>query len=319
MPIKIGLIGKTNTGKTTFFNSSTLSTDEISTYPFTTKKPSTSIGHAITLCVHKEFNVQDNPNNSKCSDGWRYIPIELIDLPGLITDAWKGKGLGNQFLSIAAQSDALLHVVDASASIDSSGRITETGTGDPVSDFADIEEELNMWYQKILEGNRDKLQKMIKSENDQISALTELYQGLGIKKNHVMETLRITGLEGKDVENYNLHESKKFSTQLRKISKPTRGIPGYRARIRPIVSRITIHWPSFYNVVTGKTLALPNLIALQHIPLSPAGVIAKRPAPIALPNSCAAEWRMAPDAVFSPYASVRYFTPHMVHSQYNLL
>lgn len=100
---------------------------------------------------------------------------------------------------------------------------------------------------------------------------------------------------------------------------PISGIPGYRARIRPIVSRITIHWPSFYNVVTGKTLALPNLIALQHIPLSPAGVIAKRPAPIALPNSCAAEWRMAPDAVFSPYASVRYFTPHMVHSQYNLL
>ena len=221
MPIKIGLIGKTNTGKTTFFNSSTLSTNEISTYPFTTKKSSTSVGHAITLCVHKEFNVQDNPNNSRCSDGWRYIPIELIDLPGLIKDAWKGKGLGNQFLSIAAQSDALLHVVDASASIDSSGRITETGTGDPVSDFADIEEELNMWYQKILEGNRDKLQKMIKSENDQISALTELYQGLGIKKNHVMEALRITGLEGRDVENYNLHESKKFSTQLRKISKPT--------------------------------------------------------------------------------------------------
>lgn len=106
---------------------------------------------------------------------------------------------------------------------------------------------------------------------------------------------------------------------LRDLIKQKGGIPGYRARIRPIVSRITIHWPSFYNVVTGKTLALPNLIALQHIPLSPAGVIAKRPAPIALPNSCAAEWRMAPDAVFSPYASVRYFTPHMVHSQYNLL
>lgn len=55
-----------------------------------------------------------------------------------------------------------------------------------------------------------------------------------------------------------------------------------------ISCRYLIHWPSFYNVVTGKTLALPNLIALQHIPLSPAGVIAKRPAPIALPNSCAA-------------------------------
>jgi len=221
MAIKIGLIGKTNTGKTTFFNSSTLSSDEISTYPFTTKKSSISIGHAITLCVHPEFNVEDNPINSKCKDGWRYIPIELIDLPGLIKDAWKGKGLGNQFLSIASQSDALLHIVDASGGIDSSGRITEVGTGDPVSDFADIEEELNMWYQKTLEGNRDRLQKMIESDNDQINALTELYQGMGVKKIHVKETLKTTKLEDKNIENYDINDSKKFATQLRRISKPT--------------------------------------------------------------------------------------------------
>ena len=221
MTIKIGLIGKTNTGKTTFFNSSTLSSNEISTYPFTTKKSSTSVAYAITLCVHSEFNVNDNPNNSKCKDGWRYIPIELIDLPGLIKDAWKGKVLGNQFLSIASQSDALLHIVDASGSIDSSGRIAEVGSGDPVSDFADIEEELNMWYQKILEGNRDKLKKMIESDNDPVNALTELYQGMGVKKNHVKETLRITKLEEKDIENYDIRDSKKFSSDLRRISKPT--------------------------------------------------------------------------------------------------
>ena len=221
MPIKIGLIGKTNTGKTTFFNSSTLSSDEISTYPFTTKKSSTSTGYAITLCVHPEFNVVDNPNNSKCEDGWRYIPVELIDLPGLIKDAWKGKGLGNQFLSIASQSDALLHVVDASGSIDSTGKITETGSGDPVSDFADIEEELNMWYQKILEGNRDRLQKTIKTGDDNIDALTELYQGVGVKSNHVKEALKTSGLEEKDIENYDMQDSKKFASYLRKISKPT--------------------------------------------------------------------------------------------------
>jgi len=221
MTIKIGLIGKTNTGKTTFFNSSTLSSDEISTYPFTTKKSSTSTGYAITLCVHPEFDVIDNPNNSKCKDGWRYIPIELIDLPGLIKDAWKGKGLGNQFLSIASQSDALLHVVDASGSIDATGKITETGSGDPVSDFADIEEELNMWYQKILEGNRDRLQKAIKSDNDNVSALAELYQGVGVKMNHVKESLKISKLDEKDIENYNMQDSKKFATNLRKISKPT--------------------------------------------------------------------------------------------------
>jgi len=221
MPIKIGIIGKTNTGKTTFFNSSTLSSDEISTYPFTTKKSSISTGYANTLCVHPEFNVVDNPNNSRCEDGWRYIPIELIDLPGLIKDAWKGKGLGNQFLSIASQSDALLHVVDASGSIDSTGKITETGSGDPVSDFADIEEELNMWYQKILEGNRDRLQKIIKSGDDHVGALTELYQGVGVKRNHVKEALKTSGLEEKDIENYDMQDSKKFASYLRKISKPT--------------------------------------------------------------------------------------------------
>ena len=221
MPIKIGLIGKTNTGKTTFFNSATLSSEEISSYPFTTKSPMIGIAHAITLCVHSEFKIQDNPNNSKCIDGWRYIPIELIDLPGLIKDAWKGKGLGNQFLSIAAQSDAILHVVDASGGIDSTGKITTAGTGDPVSDFADIEEELSMWYQKILEGNREKVSKLIKTGSDILDAITDLYRGIGVNKNHVKETLLETNLAETSFDDFDMNDSKKFATYLRKISKPT--------------------------------------------------------------------------------------------------
>ncbi len=221
MPIKLGLIGKTNTGKTTFFNSATLSSEEISSYPFTTKKPVSGIAHAITLCVHPEFKIQDNPNNSKCVEGWRYIPIELIDLPGLIKDAWKGKGLGNQFLSIAAQSDALLHVVDASGGVDSTGKITEVGTGDPLSDFADIEEELIMWYHKILEGNRDKVSKVIKRGSNFLDAITDLYRGIGVNKTHVKETLLASGLEQKDFDDFDMADSKKFASHLRKISKPT--------------------------------------------------------------------------------------------------
>ena len=221
MPIKIGLIGKTNTGKTTFFNSATLSSEEISSYPFTTKSPVSGIAHAISLCVHPEFKIQDNPNNSKCLDGWRYIPIELIDLPGLIKDAWKGKGLGNQFLSIAAQSDAILHVVDASGGIDSTGKITEAGTGDPISDFADIEEELIMWYLKILEGNRDKVSKLIKTGTDVLDAITDLYRGVGVSKIHVKDTFHATDLEEKNFDDFNMDDSKKFASYLRKISKPT--------------------------------------------------------------------------------------------------
>ena len=221
MSIKLGLIGKTNTGKTTFFNSATLSSEEISSYPFTTKSPIYGVGHAISLCVHSEFKIQDNPHNSKCVDGWRYIPIELIDLPGLIKDAWKGKGLGNQFLSIAAQSDALLHVVDASGGIDSTGKITEIGNGDPLSDFADIEEELILWYQKIIEGNRDKVSKLIRTGSGIVDAITDLYRGIGVTKNHVKKTLLETKLEDKDFENFDMIDTKKFASYLRKISKPT--------------------------------------------------------------------------------------------------
>ncbi len=221
MPIKLGLIGKTNTGKTTFFNAATLSSEEISSYPFTTKKPISGTAHAITLCVHPELKIKDNPNNSRCVDGWRYIPIELIDLPGLIKDAWKGKGLGNQFLSIAAQSDALLHVVDASGGIDAAGKITEYGSGDPISDFADIEEELVMWYQKIFEGNRDKISKLIRSDSDPIDAITDLYRGIGVNKNHVKETLIATKLEEKRFDDFDMADSRKFASHLRKISKPT--------------------------------------------------------------------------------------------------
>src|ERR671934_515827 len=219
--IKIGLIGKTNTGKTTFFNSATLLSAEISNYPFTTKQPATGNAHAITLCVHKEFNLQDQPKNSRCIDGWRFIPVELVDLPGLIKGAWEGKGLGNQFLSIAAQSDALLHIVDASGSIDASGKIAEAGTGDPIADIGDIEEELVMWYLKLLEGNRDKISRAINSGADMISALTEIFRGIGVREWHVKSALETNKLLGTNFDDLDPQRSKDFSWSLRDISKPT--------------------------------------------------------------------------------------------------
>jgi hypothetical protein len=215
--IKIGLIGKTNTGKTTFFNSATLASAEISNYPFTTKQPSVGNAHAITLCVHKEFGVQDQPKNSRCIDGWRFIPVELVDLPGLIKGAWEGKGLGNQFLSIAAQSDALLHIVDASGSIDASGKIAEAGSGDPVADVGDIEEELVMWYLKLFEANRDKMARA----SDRIAAITEVFRGIGVREEHVKLALAQNNLVDVPLEDFGPEQSKDFCWSLRDISKPT--------------------------------------------------------------------------------------------------
>jgi ribosome-binding ATPase YchF (GTP1/OBG family) len=219
--IKIGLIGKTNTGKTTFFNSATLMSAEVSNYPFTTKKPATGNAHAITHCVHKEFNLRDNPKNSGCIDGWRFIPVELVDLPGLIKGAWEGKGLGNQFLTIAAQSDALLHIVDASGSIDAAGKIAEPGTGDPVADVADIEEELVMWYLKLLEANRDKISRAIDSGMNTVAAITEVFRGIGVKEDHVKLALAQNNLAETVFDNFGIQQSKDFCWSLREISKPT--------------------------------------------------------------------------------------------------
>ena len=219
--IKIGLIGKTNTGKTTFFNSATLATADISNYPFTTKQPTIGNANAVTLCVHKELNLQDNPKNSRCIDGWRFIPVELVDLPGLIKGAWEGKGLGNKFLSVAAQSDALLHIVDASGSIDAAGRIAEPGSGDPIADIGDIEEELVMWYLKLLEGNRDKISRAINSGIDMQSAIADVFRGIGVNEEHVKMALAENKLENHKFDELGTQESKDFSWSLRDISKPT--------------------------------------------------------------------------------------------------
>ncbi len=220
--IRIGLIGKTNAGKTTLFNSMTLLSAEVSNYPFTTKAPETGIASAVTLCVHKEFGVNDSPENSKCEDGWRFVPVEVTDLPGLIKGAWMGKGLGNQFLTVAAQSDALLHVVDASGSVDKDGKISDPGTGDPTADFADVELELVLWYTKLFTQNLPKISKLSKTPGYGVpTAVEEVMHGIGVRKEHVVMAMNEAALADKQFDSWNEKEVQSFCWSLRDFSKPT--------------------------------------------------------------------------------------------------
>ncbi|RLG60581.1 GTPase [Candidatus Geothermarchaeota archaeon] len=221
MMIKIGIIGKTNTGKTTFFNAATLLSAEVQPYPFTTKQPNIGTAHVSEPCVCKEFGVKDNPRNSVCLNGWRFAPIVLIDLPGLIKGAWMGKGLGNQFLSVAAQSDGLIHLVDASGSIDEDGNLVEPGYGNPISDYFDIEEELVMWYLKLIEGNRKEIEKNLRRTNDLVEAMLPILSGAKVKRVHIEKALMVTRLADKDFRNWDIDDSKSFAYFLREISKPT--------------------------------------------------------------------------------------------------
>ena len=221
--VRIGLVGKTNTGKTTLFNSMTLLSGEVSNYSFTTKAPQTGVASVVTPCVHKEFGLQsDNPVNSKCEDGWRFIPVEATDLPGLIKGASLGRGLGNQFLSVAAQSDALLHVVDASGSVDKEGKISEPGSGDPIAVYLDTELELSMWYKKLVQTNLPKISKLSKMPGYGIPrAVEEVLQGIGVKKEHVMSAIDEAMLKDREFDSWSDKELENFAWSLREYSKPT--------------------------------------------------------------------------------------------------
>jgi len=218
--IRIGIIGKTNTGKTTFFNASTLSRTEVSTYPFTTKRPSRATAYVQTICVCRELGVQDRPRNSKCIDGWRFIPVELIDLPGLIKGSWRGRGLGTQFLSVASQADALLHVVDASGSVDGEGKLTRPGLGSPVSDVYDIEEELTRWFTRIVDKSISKVSRQA-GERAIDRSVFEALAGLKVRLDQIQRSLRETDLVDVELKRWKDDDIERFAVKIREISKPT--------------------------------------------------------------------------------------------------
>ena len=219
--IRIGLIGKTNTGKTTFFNAATLLKAAVSTYPFTTKKANIGQAYVRTVCVCRELGVADSPRNSSCIDGARFVPVQLIDLPGLIKGSWMGKGLGTQFLSVASQADALIHIADASASVDADGKLTRPGMGNPISDVYDIEEELVRWFSKVIDKTLKKLKKHPKKGVSFEQRLAEDLAGLKITPEHTRRALEMHGLLGKDPARWRKEDLWEFAKSVREISKPT--------------------------------------------------------------------------------------------------
>jgi len=220
--LKVGLIGKTNAGKTTFFNAVTMLNAEISNYPFTTKAPTYGVGYLKTACVCRELGVKDAPKNSTCIDGWRFIPVEVIDLPGLIKGASEGAGLGIQFLSIAAQADVLLHIVDTSGSIDSKGKICEPGLGSPLADYYDVEEEIIKWYTKNLVENAEKISRLIEAKSMPLSkALFEILSGIKVSEKNIADALSRTKLSGVEFSEWEDEDFRAFAAEIRYLSKPT--------------------------------------------------------------------------------------------------
>ncbi len=217
----LGIVGKPNTGKSTFFSAATLAPAEIANYPFTTIKPNRGIGYVRTPCVHEEFKVKDNPANSLCLDGVRMIPVEFIDCAGLVPGAWEGRGLGNQFLDEIRKADALIHIVDASGGTDCEGRLCKPGEHDPLEDVKFLEHEITMWMANILRKDWPKIARTVESDlKDLYSMLEERLSGLSIKRSHILEATRRAGLSADKPTSWSDQNFLKFVDMLRQISKP---------------------------------------------------------------------------------------------------
>lgn len=206
--IEIGLAGKPNAGKSTFFKSATLADAEIANYPFTTIKPNVGIGYVRVKCVCEELGV----NCGKCVEGWRFIPVKLIDVAGLVPEAHKGKGLGNEFLDDLRQSEAIIHVVDASGSTDENGNEIGIGERDPVEDAKFLLHELDMWIFGILKRNWDKVVRKAKAEKkDYAKFVLEPLSGLGFEESMIREAFK--GFE--DLQKVSEEDLKLISRELR--------------------------------------------------------------------------------------------------------
>lgn len=225
----IGLAGKPNSGKSTFFKASTLADVEIANYPFTTIHPNKGVTYVNVKCPCTERDHRCG----NCVEGVRYVPIELIDVAGLVPDAHMGKGLGNTFLDDLRQAQAIIHVIDAAGCTDIEGNPIDIGCHDPVEDINFLNHEITMWMVGILKRNWQKLSRKVQGENLKIERiLAEQLAGAGVEEPQVIEALMMTKLDH-NITKWSDEEIIDLCDKIRIISKPMI-IAANKADIAPI-------------------------------------------------------------------------------------
>ncbi len=217
--MQIGLLGKANVGKSTFFSAATETIVPSGNFPFTTIQPNVGVTHVKVDCACK--NLDNRCGNNLCVNGTRFIAVKLIDVAGLVPGANEGKGLGNQFLTDAMQADALIHVVDISGSTDIQGQPVNVGTHDPLEDIKFVEEEFDLWFKQLFDREWSKLTKEIEQKRAKISdGLARRFTGLGIKESDIDRVLNSMSLKSKKPTEWSDDEIIKFLQSLRKVAKP---------------------------------------------------------------------------------------------------
>jgi ribosome-binding ATPase YchF (GTP1/OBG family) len=130
-------------------------------------------------------------------------------------------GLGDRFLSVASQADALIHVADASGSIDAEGKLTRPGLGNPIMDIYDVEEEIILWFVKSIAKSVKGIRKKADSGEPLKKSLYRSLAGLKVRPEHIEKALENSSLEKKSVKKWSDKDLNLFAQEIRKLSKPT--------------------------------------------------------------------------------------------------
>ena len=219
----LGLVGKPSVGKSTFFKAATLAEVEIANYPFTTIKANHGVGYVKVDCIEGEFGVKCNPNHGFCLNGQRFVPIDLMDVAGLVPGASEGKGLGNQFLDDLRKADVFMHIVDASGTTDIEGKPTEGHN--PCEDILMLDKELDKWYYNIFMKAWKTFARKAELESKQqggpsfANAVATQFSGLKVNEDQVKEVLLKLKLDGSP-SNWKEDQIMQFASSLRKVTKP---------------------------------------------------------------------------------------------------
>ena len=187
--LSLALAGKPNAGKSTFYTAATMADVDVANYPFTTIDANRGVSHARTECPC--LDLAERCGNETCHDGKRYVPIELLDVAGLVPGAHEGRGLGNQFLDELTDADAILNVVDASGGTNAEGEPVEVGSHDPLEDVDFVEREMDLWLASIVDRNWESIERQARSPGFDIDeALSEMLTGFGATAADVAASLR---------------------------------------------------------------------------------------------------------------------------------